>query len=289
METLLFPLMIVVFGAMILIPIISQKITRPKPPRTPTTREILDGQPKFPFYNYLLKSIRIVSVGFDGKETVVTSVAPRSVRNALLRVVEQHLIAGNAFKIILFDEFKKEWPERLFSTYTLNIPQAETIKELHVGMMTSKWVGASNDFSVGRNGGAAIQGVPWLRMHNLTDYPLEINEGINITAGGVLRYTGRQHFGVALGTKFVDQDGIFPDFVMNTPATDLYIGVTSDLKQGLYGGFQLTPERFDDENVSNDTQQLDNLTGPPISHINPGFIPIEGPSVVPVNRWGERK
>lgn len=286
MEALLFPLLIVVIGALVLIPLINQNIIRPTRPRTPTTREILDNQPTFPFYNYLLKSVRVEAVTPNGN-SIVTTVAPRSRRDALLSIVEKYLVSGTAFRIVLFDEFKKDWPERVFSTYTLNIPEAQTIKELHIGMMVSKWVGASNDYSVGRNGGTAVQGVPWLRMHNLTDYPLEINENINITAGGVLRYTGRQFFGVALGTRFVDQDGIFPEFVMNIPATDLYIGVTSDLKQGKFGGFQLTPEFYDDENVPNDMQHLDNLTGPPISHIVPGFLPIEGPSVKPVNRWGE--
>ncbi len=292
METILIPLLILFIGSFFLITILTRgKANRKERLITPTVGEIIrnNPQPQFALYNYLKKSVKVevikTSIGTI-KPILITTIAPRKSKTVNLSIVERYLVAGNVFRIMVYDEFDPSFVEKEFSVYGLNIPPDEMIKELHIGMMVSKWVGATNDYNVGRNG-TAVQGVPWLRMHNLTSMQLAFNENINITPEGVLRYTGRQFMGVALGTLFKDQEDIFPDFVMNIPATDLYIGVTSDLQQGLYGGFQLTPEFYHDEGAPNDMQQLNNLSGPDNPHIVPGFLPIEGPSVVPVNRWGE--
>ena len=75
-----------------------------------------------------------------------------------------------------------------------------------------------------------------------TDNTIRLNENMNISSNGTLRYSGRDAFGVRLGTVFEDQDHIFPDFIFTVPATDIYYGVTSDIEQPLFGGSQLSPE-----------------------------------------------
>ncbi len=288
MSSFLFPLLVLVIGGFFFIPIFTRKerVRKQPPPTIPFTQT--PQEPQFMFYNYLKKTVRVEAISTAiGRITPITvaTIPGRSSKGVNLSLVEKYLASGNTFQIVIVCQNT----EKVFSHYTLDVCNGEMIKELHIGMMVSKWVGATNDYSVGKNGGTAVQGAPWLRMHNLTSLPLAFNENINITPEGVLRYTGRYFNGVALGTEFVDQDDLFPSFILNIPATDLYIGVTSDLKQGLYGGFQLTPEFYHDEGAPNDMQQLDNLTGPDVGHIAPGYLPIEGPSVTPVNRWGESK
>ena len=131
--------------------------------------------------------------------------------------------------------------------YALMYPSDSIPHTLHLGMVTTRWIGSNTDYTIGKQGGNAVQGVPWLRMHNETSTPLYINENIKISPGGTLRYTGRDHFGVRLGTVFTSL--LFGEFVFSVPATDIYFGVTSDVEQPIFGGFQFsidlqhTPDR----------------------------------------------
>ena len=156
---------------------------------------------------------------------------------------------------------------------------------LHVGMITSRWVGADGESSISP-GLNAVQGLPWIKIHNMTEYPISLNNNINISGGGVLRYSGRDAFGVRLGTIFEDQDGVFEDFIFTTPATDVYYGVVSDIQQSLFGGFQLFSEL--DDSAYEPQFLLENwMGGPAYPKIPYGFLPTLGKDVPPQNRWGQ--
>ena len=153
-------------------------------------------------------------------------------------------------------------------------------------MVTSRWVGADADYNIGKPGLNAVQGLPWIKIHNRTQYPLSINNNINISPGGVLRYTGRDHFGVRLGTLFQDQDKIFKDFIFTIPATDVYYGVVSDIQQPLFGGWQMTPEFDDDPNEPQYLLEEGFMGGPAYPTMPYGLLYSEGPEVPPQDRWG---
>jgi len=250
--------------------------------RLPESRPIFNPK-SFKIYNYLRKSIRI-----KNQETQIAVVSPGRIMTIPDNIVATHFTSGNIFKISIFDEYDTTWNERTLMNYILDVPEGETIKALHVGMITGKWVGADEDYNIGKNGGVAVQGMPFVHFHNFTDYILRINENINISPNGVLKYTGRDHFGVRLGTVLKDQDEIFPNFIITTPITDLYIGVVSDLQQAKFGGFQLTPE------FESDGKEPEFLLekgwmggGRDMSTIKYGYIPYEGPDVPALDRWGE--
>lgn len=295
MRALLFPFIIVAIGFMTVVALLSQDMKVNKKDTFKSSIKHIshsidnfNGE-TFTFYNYLKKNVRVEVVKLNGKEVkpvVIAKIFPQKSVNVDLRIIERYLITNTTFRIVLFDSLKPDWEERIFAYYEMNIPEDTTIKQLHIGMLTSKYVGAS-DFDLGQRG-ISVQGMPWLKIHNLTLLPLQINENINITPEGMLRYTGRQHMNVSLGTVFKDMDDIFPTYIYTVPASDLYWGVVSDIQQPLFGGFQLTPEFYDDDFTPNDMQQLNYLSGPAFSNITPGFLPIEGPTNIPsVDRWGQ--
>lgn len=249
-----------------------------------------NGDDVFPIYNYLNKTIRLKAIWTNGDQSheyLLAVIPPRSVKTFPLNEIQAYLTSGTKIDIYTFDRSKPGIPERYYSSYNMNVPEDTTIKMLHVGMITSRWVGADGDFNIGKPGMTAVQGMPWIKIHNYTNYPLAINENINISPGGILRYAGRDFYGVRLGTVFKDQDGIFPDYIFTIPATDVYYGVVSDIQQPLFGGFQLTPEFNEDPNepqwLLEEGWMGGGETNPQIPY---GYLPIEGPDVPPLDRWG---
>jgi len=232
----------------------------------------------FKVYNYLKKPIRLE---VDGG--VLLKVEPRDYVTVPDAVVATNFIKGNVFKIVI--EVSPQ-NERVLMNYQLDVPEGETVKCLHIGMITGKWMGASEDYNIGKNGAVAVQGMPFVHFHNWTDYVLRLNENINISPNGVLKYTGRDHMSVRLGTVLRDVDGIFPDFIIKTPITDLYFGVVSDLVQAEFGGFQLTPEFESDGTEPQFLLEKGWMGGPSRSTIKYGYLPYLGPEVVPKDRWG---
>lgn len=244
----------------------------------------------FYIYNYLKKPIIIKSLSHMLQRNppvpvVIATLDPQSKKSFDREEFNQYLTSGNKWAIYV----KMDEPQEdiLLSEYEMNVPEDTTIKMLHIGMITSRWVGASSDFNTGKPGLNAVQGLPWIKIHNFTDFPLALNNNINISPGGVLRYSGRDNFGVRLGTVFKDQDGIFPDFIFTTPATDVYYGVTSDIQQSLFGGFQLTPEFHSDSFEPQYLLENGWQGGPAQPMIPYGFIPIEGKVDFHLDRWGQ--
>lgn len=237
----------------------------------------------FYIYNYLNKpvSIDIISEGLP--IPFIESIAPNTRRGLKMSTVVKYFRTGAYFKIHVLGV----GDGRLhYSDYSLDLPENSTIRALHIGMITSRWVGATQD-STFKPGVNAIQGRPWIKIHNKTAINLHINNNIDISPRGTLRYSGRDHFGVRIGTIFTDQDGIFPPWKFDIPATDVYWGVVSDLQQPLFGGWQIDSE-FDDE-ADEPQWLLENgwYGGPAYGGISPGFIPKNGPPTAPLDRWGQ--
>lgn len=246
-------------------------------------KENYDGN-DFYIYNYLNKPIRVES----GKgDVIVAHIGARQSKGLKFSFISKYFLDDHKFNVYLLNNVNGVEEKALFSEYKFDLPEGETIKHLHVGMVTARWVGATQD-STAIPGLNAVQGRPWIKIHNLTDRTLSLNNNIDISPNGVLRYSGRDHFGVRLGTVFKDQDGVFPTFIFDTPATDLYYGVTSDLQQPLFGGFQL--DAFFKHSAEEPQFLLEKgwMGGPAHGNIPLGFLPIEGPAVSPADRWGQK-
>ncbi len=258
----------------------------------------------FYIYNYLLKPVKIDVRTKGGLTDRLIDIPARKRKGLRMKDVKKYIRAGNELSIyvVIDPSFEKEnekggvkdierkdakkAEELLFSKYMLDLPEDYTIKALHVGMITSRWVGAGFDqnYIPALN---AVQGRPWIKIHNFTDIPLSLNNNIDISSEGILRYTGRDHFGVRLGTIFDDQKGIFPRFKFNIPATDVYYGVTSDIQQSLFGGWQIDEKFIDDSDEPHFLLENGFQGGPANGNIVPGFLPKEGPPLrVELNRWG---
>lgn len=250
-------------------------------------KKVLTRSEIFGIYNYLEKPIRIVSLKKNGEVfTLFHKIFPRKASSLPMKDVEKHFLSGDNFKIYTLDS---ENVPTLYSEYHLNTPDGTMVKNLHVGMITTRWVGADGDYNIGKPGLNAVQGMPWVKIHNFTSRPLSLNNNINISPGGILRYTGRDSFGVRLGTIFHDQDRNFPKFIITVPATDIYYGVVSDIQQPIFGGFQLTHEFDEDPNEIQFPLELGYMGGPAQGNIPYGNLPIEGPNVPPQDRWGISK
>ena len=266
----------------------SKNTTPPKP-----VRENFHHGNDFQIYNYLDKSIRVEvlrknkdGVTYGKPLPLARNIQPRKSQGFKMKSIERNLTMDSLFRVYTFDETKPGLGEEFYSEYRLDVPEGTTIKNLHVGMITSRWVGADSDFNIGKPGLNAVQGLPWIKIHNMTSRPIALNNNINISPGGTLRYSGRDNFGVRLGTVFKDQDGVFPDYIFTVPATDVYYGVVSDIQQPLFGGFQLTPEFNDDPDEPQYLLESGWMGGPAWGHIPYGLLPIEGPGVTPQDRWG---
>ncbi len=118
-------------------------------------------------------------------------------------------------------------------TYRMHRP----ITELHVGQVTTRLSGGTSDdnFVTSSN---AVQGRPFIRIHNATKRPLRLNNNIYVKPNSMTRYTGRHHFGVPLGLVLADQDKRYRKIQLTKPITDIYYGIVSEKPQPLYGGWQ---------------------------------------------------
>jgi len=245
-----------------------------------------NGVEKFEFgrdfyiYNYLNYPVS-VKIGSSAKN--LPDIPGKGKIGLSTSYVNEYFQGGQTLNI--FVKLPKDGGLLHYSDYYLNLEKNTTIKALHIGMITSRWVGAGyDDKFIPAN---AQQGRPWVKIHNKTNLSLEINNNINIEPYNSLRYTGRHHFGVALGTIFNDKNNIFQTFKFDTPATDIYYGVVSDIQQPLFGGWQLTDEFDDDPTEPYHLMEEGFVGGPAEDSIPIDYIPLYGPPTKPVDRWGE--
>ena len=117
--------------------------------------------------------------------------------------------------------------------YKINKP----IAAIHIGQITTRFSGGTWDdqMVVASN---AVQGRPYIRIHNPTMIPLRLNNNILVKPNSVFFYTGRHHFGVPLGLVLKDVDALYPRLQLTKPITDIYYGIVSDTPQPIYGGWQ---------------------------------------------------
>lgn len=224
----------------------------------------------FLIYNYFPKHSIIVDVEeysslMSNQRPVVTTrladlVLPKKTAGLTKQQVRDHLKGGNIIKIYVVSPSGER---RHFTDYTINLDpdSGERIKALHVGMITTRFIGSTDGLRATTTSGNAISGNATLKIHNLSYIPLRLNgdaidreTGTDIdpsSGGGIMirphsteRYLGYLHQGVTLGTIFSDDDGLYPDFQYLEPHSDLYYGIVSDLRQPLSGCWQL---EFNDE------------------------------------------
>jgi len=260
-------------------------------PHNPTGRPTVMSSRDFLVYNYLNLPVTIKvhekdPQGASVSSIFVTDVKPHQTKGVTIDKVDRYLRGGNKIEILV----NQNGEDVHISNYELNYDRNETIKSLHVGQMTSRWVGATQD-STSIPGLNAVQGRPWVKIHNRTDREILLNKGgIKIPPDGFVRFKGRDHFGVRLGTIFKDVEGIYPDFNFDVPATDIYYGVTSDLQQPFFGGWQI--DAWFNDVPEKPQYLLENgwMGGPAKGHIKPGYIPRYGMKQFPdLDRWGVSK
>jgi hypothetical protein len=198
----------------------------------------------FKIYNYLpTKSISMDVLPQNpdqittGKpKELVAEVKPKSYSGLYYDQVLNDLKPGNVLRIYAFPPGKPE--EKVeYSDYVLGTDKNERIKALHVGMITTRFVGDPQSFfSDLTHWGNAASGSTWLNIHNLTNIPLSLNEGkIHVPAHSVTRYLGinNRNDGVPLGMWFRDDGDMYPTYQHLQPYSDVYYGLTSDIQQAV--------------------------------------------------------
>ena len=199
----------------------------------------------FIMYNYLASDIQVsVRSNLRSRPHVLARVSGKNKGRIRKAIADKHITCDALLDIHLLDPHTHQIVAK-YATHIINEP----IHLLHIGMVTTRFIGSSTDsLRVSTTSGNAIQGNAWLKIHNLTEVPIRLNDDIEIAPHSVFRYLGYVHQGVTLGTIFKDQDGLYPDFQYLHPDSDLYYGVISDIKQPTYGCFQLEFHDVCDQN-----------------------------------------
>jgi len=193
----------------------------------------------FLIYNYLTNhSVSVSSENKLGRETVlVPEIQSLKTKGLSSEEVARYLPPGNNIKIYIIDPKTKE--KKLYSTVVIDLDPLERIKNLHIGMITTRFIGSTDSLRMSTTSGNAIGGNAWVKIHNVTDLPLRLNDDVVIPPHDTYRYLGYLNQGITLGTIFHDVDGIYPDYQYLRPYSDLYYGIVSDLRQPLDGCWQL--------------------------------------------------
>ena len=181
----------------------------------------------FKIFNYYpTKNVKLVS-GLWSKKIAyggVSTVPPKKATS---------LFAPGAIVAIFISDISTPDAYDLLTKYKINKP----VGAIHIGQITTRFSGGTWDdqMVVSSN---AVQGRPYIRIHNPTMLPLRLNNNILVEPNSVFFYTGRHHFGVPLGLVLKDVDALYPRIQLTKPITDIYYGIVSDTPQPLYGGWQ---------------------------------------------------
>lgn len=192
----------------------------------------------FRIYNYLPRhAIRVSVVVGDTTTQLVSSISPDSVGHLTRDQVVSYLVGGNVLRFDVIDP--DTGVAHHFTDYMIDTSRDERIKNLHVGMVTTRYIGGSMDSlnMVTPHANAGL-GSAWLVIHNPTYIPLRLNDDIIVQPHSTFRYLGYLHEGVTMGTYFKDPSGLYPTFQYLRPHNHLYYGVVSDIRQPLYGCWQ---------------------------------------------------
>ncbi len=181
----------------------------------------------FKLFNYYPSTHIKLTSGKWSKNIVSGGIATVSAEKAA------RLFAPGSFVEIFISNIQTPNDYVFLTKYIINKP----ISEIHVGQITTRFSGGTWDdqMVVASN---AVQGRPYIRIHNPTMIPLRLNNNILVEPNSVFFYTGRHHFGVPLGLVLKDVGGLYPRLQLTKPITDIYYGIVSDTPQPIYGGWQ---------------------------------------------------
>lgn len=230
-----------IVGIVVLVVVLS-KSNNPSPSAVSESRPVKEAPvpTNFRVLNYLPNhTARVDILDPDSGENVTLVDKVRSNKSSGITKdkIERYLKPGSVLRVFITDS---KGNTKHYTDHVIDHSCYERIKNLHIGMVTTRFIGKSTDgLRMSTLADNAIQGHSWLMIHNLTELPLRLNDDIVVAPHSTERYLGYLHQGVTLGTIFQDQDGIYPDFQYLNPHTDIYYGVVSDLRQPLYGPFQL--------------------------------------------------
>lgn len=212
--------------------------------KEPTNFQMFNYFPKTPVKVEVVHSAETTLSRSDLAKPLIASIAPLKTEGLTHAQVVKHLTPGTVLK---FSIVKPDGTSQHYSDYVVNTRNNERIKNLHIGMITTRYIGHSTDaLRMSTTAGNAIGGNAWVIIHNTTAIPLILNDGdIKVEPHSTLRYLGYLNQGVTLGTYFKDATGLYPDFQYLQPQSDLYYGIISDLQQPLNGCLQF--EEFNDQ------------------------------------------
>lgn len=181
---------------------------------------------------------------------LVETVKPLKTEGLTREKANKYLTPGNLLRFYVIGPKGKK---QHYTDYVVNTRHGERIKNLHIGMVTTRFMANTTDsLHTTSTAGNAGQGSAWLVIHNTTNLPLSLNKGeIKVEPRSTFRYLGYLNQGVTLGTYFKDDTGLYPDYQLLQPYTDIYYGIVSDLQQPLNGCLQY--EEFNDECTYGDT------------------------------------
>jgi len=138
--------------------------------------------------------------------------------------------------------------------YTQMVLQHD-LNDLHIGMVTTRWVAGDPGMSQNTQAnGAMINGMPYIRIHNMTEQTLLLNRNISIAPHNVLHYRGEDAGGISLGLWLYDKNKLYPKEQILKPVTDVYYGVSSPIKQAFYGNISYVADPnllLDDQDAGN--------------------------------------
>ncbi len=106
-------------------------------------------------------------------------------------------------------------------------------KELNIGMVNTRELFFESSVFKG-----TVYEMSKIRIHNRGKIPLTFNGHIFVDAGCVYTYsgTGDMPRGVPMGIVLRNGEGIYEDFKIMRPITDIYYGLISEYKVPLYSG-----------------------------------------------------
>ena len=104
-----------------------------------------------------------VEIKMEEPVTIIENIKPMESEGLTKDQVEKYLVNGAVIKILLADT------DEHFADYFLNLPSCKTIKQLRVGMVTSRYIGnASNKSNLTVTAANANRGQAFITIHNLT-------------------------------------------------------------------------------------------------------------------------
>ncbi len=193
----------------------------------------------FLVFNYFPKNaLKMEAVMPNGHSTVlIKRIEPLKTKSLTRSQVRKYLTPGSIFR---FKITGSSGEDITISDYIVNNDTVRKLKNLHVGMITTRYIfNTSDGLELATTSANAGGGNAWLVIHNLTSVPLSFNNGeVKVAPHSTTRYLGYLNQGVTLGTYFKDDAGIYPDFQYLWPHNSLYYGVVSDLQQPLLGCMQ---------------------------------------------------